>query len=296
MNLIVALRALLHERNVTRAAKAVGLGQSSMSHALASLREHFADPLLVKSGRSLVLTERGQSLIEPVNLAVTHLERVFVGKQSFDPKTSERSFRIVGTDSLELYLLPQLAALLAREAPRVLVRFHHLQSGWAEALKNGEADLKLGRKYELVPGCRSEDLLEEELVCVVRKDHPLVGERLTLKQYAALSHVAITPTLSLTDHFTSFVEDLLAQQRLKRHVAATVSHFLVAPFVVANTDLLLTAPERLARTFARSLKLRLVPLPLSLTSYKLTQVWAERADADPGHLWLRRAVTRALAK
>jgi hypothetical protein len=77
-------------------------------------------------------------------------------------------------------------------------------------------------------------------------------------------------------------------------VAITLSHFLVAPFVVASSDLVLTASERLARTFERSLKLRIVRPPVPLASYKLTQVWAERSDADPGHLWLRGAVTRAL--
>src|SRR5262249_54837993 len=157
------------------------------------------DPLLVQAGRSLVLTERGTQLIEPVNAAVAHLERVFAEKTAFDPRTSQRCFRILGTDNLELYLLPRLAALLVREAPRVLVRFHHLQPDWQNALQNGDADLKLGRKYAVAPGLRSQDLVEERLVCIVRKGHPTVRERMTLKQYAALSHVAIAPTLGLTE-------------------------------------------------------------------------------------------------
>src|SRR3954451_22515899 len=90
-NLLVSLHALLHERNVTRAAKTVGLGQSSMSHALARLRLHFRDPLLVQVGRSMVLTELGRSLIEPVNLAVAHVERVFVAKASFEPQRASAS-------------------------------------------------------------------------------------------------------------------------------------------------------------------------------------------------------------
>ncbi|MEP6935962.1 MAG: LysR family transcriptional regulator, partial [Nitrospirota bacterium] len=40
MNLVVALNALLSERNVTRAAKRLGLGQSATSHTLARLRRH----------------------------------------------------------------------------------------------------------------------------------------------------------------------------------------------------------------------------------------------------------------
>src|SRR5438552_19185305 len=97
-SLVIALRALLQERNVTRAAKLVGLGQSSMSHALARLRDHFGDPLLVQVGRRMVLTERAKSLIQPASEAVAKLESVFLDKGTFDPKTSERVFHIAATD------------------------------------------------------------------------------------------------------------------------------------------------------------------------------------------------------
>ncbi len=99
-NLIVALRALLAERNVTRAAKNVGLSQSSMSHALARLRAHFGDPLLVQVGRSMVLTERAKSLVGPVETAVSQLERVVLRGEPFDPARSKRTFRIMTKDNL----------------------------------------------------------------------------------------------------------------------------------------------------------------------------------------------------
>jgi len=295
-NLIVALRALLHERNVTRAAKSVGLGQSSMSHALARLRAHFDDALLVQVGRAMVLTERGKSLISPVELAVSQLERVFLRTEKFDPRTAERTFRIVGTDNLELYLLPKLMLLLAREAPKIDLRVHHLPQNWVDVLERGEADLKLGRKYKIDPSLRSQDLLDERFVCVLRKGHPLaVRPRLTLAEYVGLSHVLVSPSAGLADAAAGPVDAILSKQGLERRIALTVPDFLVAPFVVAANDLALTVSERLAASFERSLKLRLVELPIRLAAYKLTQVWAERAHDDDGHRWLRDAIVRALS-
>ncbi len=123
-NLVIALRSLLRHQQVTRAAREVGLSQSSMSHALARLRAHFADPLLVPAGRALVLTERGKGLLEPVATAVAALERVFARPEPFDPRTSRRVFQIAATDNLELYVLPHLAATVAN-----LVALNNWQGG-----------------------------------------------------------------------------------------------------------------------------------------------------------------------
>src|SRR5262249_28735626 len=158
---LIPLRALLQERNVTRAARRVGLSQSSMSHALARLRAHFDDALLVQAGRHLVLTERAKALIEPVEQATAKLERVFLHHERFDPRTSRRLFRIVSTDNLALYLFPRLVALLSKEAPGIAIRVEQLPADWVEPLQSGEIDLKLGRKYPIAAGLRSQQLFEE---------------------------------------------------------------------------------------------------------------------------------------
>jgi DNA-binding transcriptional LysR family regulator len=288
LNLVVALHALLRERNVTRAAKSVGLGQSSMSHALARLRAHFGDPLLSPAGRSLVLTERARALIEPVNAAVRELSSVFAAPEPFDPRTSARVFQLAATDNLGLYVLPRLSALLAREAPLIDVRVRHLPADWTTALEDGTFDLKLGRKYPVAGPFHAQDLFVERFACVVRRDHPL-QHKPTLRQYAALSHVVV----ALRDDAPSQVDRVLAEHGLARRVAMTVPHFLVAPFLVAESDLVLTAPERLVARFVEPLGLRLLPLPLRLAGYSLSQVWSERSHADEGHRWLREAIARA---
>jgi len=293
-NLIIALRALLLHQNVTRAAKEVGLSQSSMSHALGRLRAHFADPLLVPAGRRLVLTERGKGLVGPVGAAVSELERVFARAEPFDPKTSRRVFRIGATDNLELYVLPHLAATMQKAAPGIDVRVYAIAPDWPAALQRGDIELKLGRKYAVPKTLESQDLSHEQFACVVRHGHP-VSARPSVEEYAALEHVVVAPTAAIGAEPAGHVDAILAKQGLRRRIVMTLPHFLVAPFVVAGSDLALTAPARLLGAFTTALGLRRLQLPLKLSGYILSQVWAERSNDDQGHRWLRGVVVRALA-
>ena len=290
-NLLVALNALLREQNVSRAAQSMGLTQSSMSHALAQLRAHFGDRLLVPSGHRMVLTDRARTLIEPVGLAIAQVELVFAPASTFNPSTSDRTFRIVATDNIEVFLLPRLMAVLGTQAPHVDLRVHHLPVDWMRALANGDVDLKLGRQYRIPAAFRSEELFEERFTCVVRQGHPLRSARPTYKQFAELSHLDVVPTGSATFDTRGFVDEILAQQGLQRRVALTVSHFLVAPHVIAASDLALVVSERVIGPYVRPLRLRELRLPLPLSGYRLTQVWAQRSEGDDGHRWLRRILS-----
>lgn len=290
-NLIVALHALLMQRNVTRAAKQVGLSQSSMSHALARLRAHFHDPLLTPAGRRLVLTEHAEALVGPVGDAVAQLERVFAPREPFEPASSRRSFRIATTDNLALYVLPKLVARLQQHAPGIDLRVSALPADWPEALQRGDIDLKLGRKTALLGALEQQELSREHFACVVRRTHP-VRARPRVHEYAALDHLLVTT--SARPAASSSIDLLLASQGLTRRVALTVPHFLVAPFVVASSDLVLTAPARLLEPFVHALSLRRIPLPLEVQGYALTQVWAARARDDEAHRWLREQIACVL--
>lgn len=294
-NLIVALRALLAHESVTKAAKEVGLSQSSMSHALSRLRQHFGDPLLVQVGRRLVLTDRAKALRVPVANAVSGLERVFTQGEPFDPGTSTRAFRIAATDNLALYVLPQLAAILKREAPHVELRVSALTEDWTEQLQRGDIDLKLGRKYAVSSQLQAEELSVEAFGCVVRRGHK-VAAKPTLKAFAALEHLRIAPSGGPSADAAGEVDRILAERGLRRRVALTVPHFLVAPFIVAASDLVLTAPERMLAEFRERLQLRRIQLPIKVPTYALTQVWSARTADDEAQRWLRSRVMRAFAK
>lgn len=291
-HLVVALHALLNERSVTRAARRVGITQPSMSHALSRLRAHFDDPLLIRVGREMTLSERARDLVRKTDEAIERLERVFSPSERFVPEQSRRVFRLVATDNLELLVFPALARVLAAEAPHVNIRCRSIPAGWEELLRSGDLDAKLGRDGPVPDGCRSTRLAQERFVCVMRRQHPAAKRRLTATLYSELNHLVVAPH----GEERNFIDQLLDEQRLRRRVVMTISHFLVAPFIVGNSDLVLTISERVARTLARKLDLVVRPLPIVPVGYSLTLVWPARLDADEGHSWLRGAIARHIDK
>jgi DNA-binding transcriptional LysR family regulator len=294
-NLVIALRALLEHRNVTLAGREIGLSQSSMSHALARLRTHFNDSLLVPVGHEMVLTGRAKTLLAPVTEAIACLERVFDPVEHFDPETSRRVFRIAASDNLELYLLPRLAGVLSSTAPGIELRVCPQSDGWMHALQRGDLDLELGCGPNLPSGLESQDLGDEPFACVVRHGHAAPAKP-SLQAYAALDHMVVAPTGSASAEPCAEMNRALAKYGLRRRVKMTIPHFMVAPFVVASSELALEAPARLLDPFIKTLRLRRLELPAPLASNKLWQAWVARVHDDPAHRWLRANIARLFAE
>ena len=119
LNLLVALD--LAERIVSGAGRRIGLIQSAMSAALARLRIVFRDPLLVRSGRNLVLTQRAEELIISVREILSRVEQTISEGPQFDPLTASRSFSISASDYATLVLLVPFVRRLLVEAPNVTI-------------------------------------------------------------------------------------------------------------------------------------------------------------------------------
>lgn len=288
LNLLVALRALLAERHVTRAATRVGLSQPAMSHALARLRELLGDPLLVRTPRGMRPTPRAEAMTAPLERALADIGRVLASPAPFDPRRSTRRFRIATNDYQELLVFPRLLSRLWKEAPNVDVEVSNLGKDTNEDLAEGRIDLAMGLVAQFAPphasqGVRSKPLLSDGFVCVVRDGHPLVKKRLSLADFIALPHALVSPG----GGSGSVVDTALATIGEKRRVAVQVPHFLVAPHVVRETDLVLTLAKRIARILAPMLGLRQLAPPVELGGFTTAMGWHDRQDVDPAHAWLR---------
>jgi DNA-binding transcriptional LysR family regulator len=287
LNLLVALDALLAERNVTRAAARVGITQSAMSHTLARLRALFDDEILVRGAGGMVATTRAAALGEVVGRALADIAGALAPPRPFDPRTAEGRVTIGTSDYCELVLLPKLFRRLADEAPGLDLRVIAVDGGFAAPLASGRLDLVIAplRAEEEAPGIRARRLFDERFVCVVRRDHPLAHRRLTLARFAAASHAMIAPRGTEGGP----VDDALAKLGYERRVAVAVPHFLVAPYLVASSDVILTLAERVARVVAEPLGLAVLapPRELALTGFTASAIWHERTQADPALAWVR---------
>jgi DNA-binding transcriptional LysR family regulator len=289
LNLLMALDALLTEGNVTRAAARTGVTQSAMSHSLRQLREMLGDPLLVRGAAGMMPTPRAAALREPVRRGLFELSRALSGGD-FDPAASRRTFCLSMGDFFSVLLLPALLETLSREAPGIDLTLRPADGVRdADLLEAGEIDLAVVVPLADRSTLRRARLLSESFACLVRRDHPEVGEALTLETYCRLPHALISPRGS----GPTFVDEALARLGLARRIALRIPFFLAAPPIVARSDLVLTAPRRVAQLFAESLPLRVLDPPLDLASFTVHALWHERDDADPAHVWLRRALARA---
>lgn len=294
LNLLVVLDALLRERHVTRAAAQLGVSQSAASHALARLRSQLGDPLLVRDKSGLVPTRRAEALAEPLAAALAALRTALAKPEPFVPATSRRSFRVATADYGLLVVLPGLLGRLASEAPGIdLAVRDYGGKPFTEALAEDECDIAIGPlgavsthvfgTARTPTSIRERRLFRERFVCLARRDHPGIGKTLDLDTYAALPHAFIAPRGTPG----GVVDDALAERGRSRRVALMVQNFLVGPFAVASSDLIITIGERLARAFSDVLPLAVYEPPIPLPRFAMHLMWHERTHREAAHKWLR---------
>jgi DNA-binding transcriptional LysR family regulator len=251
------------------------------------------DQLLVRTGRGMALTPRAEILLVPLHRVLLDAQSIVRDRAAFDPLTAERNFVVAAPDFLATMILPALVAAIAGEAPRVTLEFvPSVRRGNAWLLETGELDLALGAVVDDAPGIRRMDLCTEGFACAVRKGHPTIHGALTLEQYVRTPHLLITLGDSARP---TWIDEALAKLGRRRQVAVRVRHFMVAPLVVARTDLLLTGPSMLIRHFADLVPLQILKPPITLPTYPEEAYWHERFDADPAHRWLRELIGRTTA-
>ncbi|APR78334.1 Transcriptional regulator, LysR family protein [Minicystis rosea] len=285
LNLLVVFDALVAEGHVTRAAERVGLTQPAMSHALGRLRKLVGDPLFVRTPQGMVPTPRALELVEPVRRALGEIDRALHQTPRFEPREARRPFVLACVDFGSFVLVPPLLARLRTDAPAVDLVVRQLRMETIEKqLADGEVDLAVGVLYDADdPWMVSRRLFHERFVCIARTGHPKVHGALSLDEFVALDHALISPR----GRRGGFVDTALHGLGKKRRVALMIPHFLAAPLVVAQSDLLLTLPERIARGFAAMLPLTMVAPPIELSDFTVSAFWHERQTHDPAHAWFR---------
>ncbi|MGZ8199139.1 MAG: LysR family transcriptional regulator, partial [Burkholderiales bacterium] len=258
--------------------------QPAMSHVLGRLRSTFKDPLFVRLPRGLQPTALANE-VAPVLVEALGMIRGSLERKAFDAANSTRIFNIAMGDIAEVVQLPHLVRELRTSAPHA--RLHTAQiaaPAMRDALGAGEVDIATGR-YDLGAGCREMMLYEGEYACVLRADHPMIGKRLTLKQFRAAEHILVKPT-GLSDH-GPVIERALASRDVAARVAVRISHFHGVAALVTSTDLIATVPCRLAESMKRLVGVRVLPPPIPLPKIKVSLYWHERFHRDPGNVWLR---------
>lgn len=279
-NLLVALDVLLQERNVTRAAARLGVTQSAMSHKLRRLRDLYDDELLVPSGGGMLTTPRAEALAPMLRGGIAALEEAVTSDDSFDPATATRTNTVITGDYAELVVIPHVVARMAEHAPNVdLVLRPPVDP--AGMLTRGDGDVLIGQSIDGA-SLRTRRLYDEELVCAVRRGHPVLDGKWGQRAFFAHGHVVFsqagTPTL---------LDAMLAEQGKSRRRVVTTPHIVGGPFVAARSDLLYTGMRGPVSAAAEHLPLKILPLPFPSPRLTVHMTWHERTNRDAAHRWLR---------
>jgi DNA-binding transcriptional LysR family regulator len=292
LNLLVIFDALMTKRKVAKAAESVNLSQSAMSHALNRLRVLLDDPVLVRTEFGMEPTPRAKALELPIREVLTKIQLNLYAPEPFDPLTSEKTFVVYSTEYFESVFLPPLVARLEKLAPGVKVMMGILTQEIPESeLANGDVDLVVGVEHvsEIPKRMQSEFWEKDSLSCIVRKQNPEVGSRISLKQFIKIPHI-YHMTLG-TPFAYSLLDKWLQRNNIQRRFAVATTGYLSAAMIAAETNYLLTVPSRLAQKLVKTMNLRIVGPPKSFPDYKLNLIWHPLYEKDPTRLWFRNQLT-----
>ncbi len=286
LKLLAVVTELHKTRSVSQTAENLDLSQSAISMSLAKLRKLFNDPLFVRTSSGMNPTPHAVELIGLLKNAEDLLQTALDLHIVFDPMRSERRFNLYSSDIAQVTLLPRLMQRLKSVAPNVGIELRRLSDATPKELETGEADLAVGFILPLGAGFCQQRLFKERFVCVARKDHPRVGDTISIEQFQDETHLAITTCG--TGH--GVVEKAVEAKGIRRRVGLAVPSFLGIASIITTLDYLAVLPEQLARHLARTGNIKVLPLPFSVPSYYIMQHWHERFTQDPASRWLRSVV------
>jgi DNA-binding transcriptional LysR family regulator len=284
LNLLTALKALLAEKNVTRAGESVHVTQSAMSGILARLRDYFGDPLIVQVGRKMELTPLAESLVEPVTDVLLRIDATIATRPEFNPLTTRRHFSVVASDYSINVLLLDVLRHVHRDAPGMSLEFRTPSESAAAELEAGEVDFIVNPESQNSPQQSGVVLFEDSYTVVVDADNSEVGDSIAIDQYLALRHVAFKSGRYGLPQFETWMANRYGEER---RVEVIAHSFYLLPQLVLGTARVATLHTRLAKQIAGSLRVRLVKPAFEIPRLIEVLQWHKYRDLDPGSMWLR---------
>ena len=284
LNLLVVFDALMRELHVTRAGESIGLSQPATSNALSRLRRLTKDDLFVRSKGKLLPTPTALQLAQKIQPALNQINQALNPEIIFEPDTSQQVFSIGMSDYTAFLLLPELLKYIEVNAPNVVIQ---VRSGdrhkLLKLLDTGDVDVLCGVFVEDILWHSSQKLFTEEYALVCRQNHSTIKKQISLQDYVEAKHLLV----SIAEDRIGRIDYWLKEHNLTRQIALSVPHFLVAPFILAQTDLVATLAKRVAKHFAQTQSLKIFPLPIPSNGFTVVMRWHKSNQNKKDQVWLR---------
>lgn len=277
-----SLRPVAHSRSSRHALRDEGEDDQQRKR----LREIFKDPLFALDKGRLTPTEHALELHDKARAILGDIDKLFVERKSFEPERTELTFRIGTPDFLAVVFLSGVVERMRREAPHARLIIHPLSPGfdYQNALAQGDLDVVIGNWPTPPDNLHLSTLIEDEVVCVVGRGHPLARKGINVEQYLRAAHIVPMP---YSVAHRGVVDTHLASLNLSRSATVVLPYFSMALYLLPGTDLVFTTSRHFARHFAKFLPLEILPPPFEFPRMRFYQLWHERTHQVDSHRWLR---------
>lgn len=287
VELIPVFITILDTLSVTASAKKLGLTQSAVSHSLKKLREQLDDDIVFREGNRLVATAKAEKIYPVLKRWYGELDSI-IDATEFDPRMSRKNFYIATTDIVEQMFLPDLISHLKVCAPEIGIRMVRWQSDlFYSQLMNAEINLAVGVRNYDYPNLMQKALYKETFHSAARSGHPIFETPINLERFLSYPH-AMTSSGDRQKGVVDIALERLNRERLLLH---TVSNFSSAPYIVENSDCILTAPSRFLRICAKKHKLEAFKPPIKLPEFDVKLFWSKKMHKDRANQWLRNVIS-----
>jgi len=293
LNLLSVFQEVYRERQISAAARRLGLTQSAVSNALARLRRTFGDELFVRTAHGMQPTPLAQQMAEPIGAAMAQVALALSQRSRFDPATSNRRFTLAMTDVGEVYFMPVLIERCRACAPNVEVASTRANGLTLKVdMETGRVDLAIGAFEDVSEALYHRALFRQRFVSMFRKEHPLARGKVDLARFVAASHLIVDAAQSPYDR----INGLLEKAGVTAGTRFRVPHFTAVPYIVSTSDLVVTVPQKLAESAASPFGLKWIEPPLALPTLQTNVFWHRRFNHDPGIQWLRGLIADVFAE
>jgi len=299
LNLLRVLDALLEDPSTVRAGERLGLSQPAVSAALGRLRTSLGDDLFFRRGKGLEPTQYALTLKEELKQILERIEDLILGPDTFDPRTSDVSLRISGSDFFAELLMPRLADRLQCLAPKMRVHLVDLvPDSYVETLDRYEVDLAIVPKTPLPDWVESRPVFNSSFSVIARNDHPRLkreglseGDVMPIDLFCDVGHVLFSPE----GNSKAMGDAALAKVGRERRVVMTMPIFSGVYRAVAGSDLIALLPTALANHVANAAGLCVYRAPMPVPTAQLCMIWHRRYSASASHSWLREQIADLLS-
>ena len=290
LNLFIAFDVIYTEKNLTKSGQVLGITQPAVSNALARLRDLFNDELFIRTSRGMIPTPVANQLIGDIRNALSLIQNTISVSEKFDPSTANMTFKISIGDTSEYRLLPLLIKELAKIAPKVKVETYlTARKDAPRELASGAIDFSIDPPLQSDQHLKHEKIYQEDYVMIVRKDHPILKkQKITIEDYLDLSHIHISNRKTGMGH----VDMTLYKLGLSRDIYLRAQHFLVAPYIVEQSDMAITT----TKGFAVDRNLAWRELPFDIDPLVLHLYWHENNDNESSSKWMRDLMLKTYGK